>query len=193
MLKLIALLGLSLMLYGCSFGRPLSKEAKLPKSDETYFIIGVKPSNYKVQIFQGSINNVERFTQNPLKNATFSEVPDKGYAVGRTDADTIQAITSVYHEGTGSFISPFFTPCKDGLTPVFSTPGGKVIYLLDVYYENHGGKLKAIYSQNFGRAKKYLEKNYPDLAPALEQGDYSLLKTTLSCDYNVYIPAIQVE
>lgn len=188
MFRVIWLCFVVIFLSACSFGRPLMKGAEIPKHDEAYFIFGLKPSKYKVQIFSGSINSEGRFRVNPFANATFNSVADKGYAVGRTGSDSVLAITRVYLKGTGSLISPSFVPCKEAETLVFTATGGKVIYLTDIDYTLVDGTLEVGYQENFEAARQYLESDYPDLAPLLEQGKYDFAKTTNSCTGIVYVP-----
>jgi hypothetical protein len=189
MLRITGLCFLAVALYGCVYGQPLSKDVDVAHVDEAYYVFGLTPSNYKVQIYPGSKSSDGRFQLNQFLTATFNSVADNGYAVGKAKAGSVLAITRVYMPSEGSIINPPFLPCGDAKTLVFTAVGGKVLYLTDVDYRFSGEKLEVSYKSNIESAKKYLEGNYPKLAPLLEQGEFHFSKTHMSCGGGTtYIP-----
>jgi hypothetical protein len=186
MFRVLAI-GLStLVLSGC--GKPLQKGDIALGKDDAFYVFGLGPSNSKVQIFPGSIDGDGRFTPDPLLSATFNGLADQGYAVGRAKAGSVLAVSRVFLMGTGSILAPVFVPCADAKTISFTAAKGKVIYLADVEYRFSGEKLEVGYGTDIEAARKYLEANFPNLAPHLEQGELHFAKTSIPCKSTIYIP-----
>lgn len=186
MYKLVGLCFVVFLLTACTFGKPLPKGAKAPKSNEAYFILGLSPPEYQIQIFRGSINSDDRFHLHPFANASLNGIAESGYIVGKADGGSFLAITRVYPNASDIYTS--FIPCEDGKTVVFKAIGGKVIYIADIEYTLTNNKLMLGYKDNINGAKKYLESEYPDLASSLMQGEFDIIKTTESCTSTIYVP-----
>lgn len=118
---------LSLVWLTCGCGAPLVKDSKGPKENEAIFIFGLQPSNYKVQVFPGSIGKDGRFNLSPVLGAVYNGTPDFGYAVGKASPGNVLAITRVYDqlETSGSLIRPSYVPCGRAETFVFTPVAGK--------------------------------------------------------------------
>jgi hypothetical protein len=81
----------------CACGAPVVKNnSSSPARVESYCVFGLKPANYKVQIYPGSLSADGTFKLNRLLSATFNSVADQGYAVGKAKAGSVLAITRVY-------------------------------------------------------------------------------------------------
>lgn len=188
MFRAFVLFCFAFVLSGC--GRPLQKGDIALGKDDAFYVFGLKPSNYKVQIFPGSVGSDGRFILNPYLNATFNGVADQGYAVGSAKAGRVLAITRVFVEGTGSLLAPAFVPCANASTILFTAARGKVIYLADIEYRFTGDKLEVSYGTDIEAARAYLERNFPNLASSLEQGELRFAETSISCESQgtIYVP-----
>jgi hypothetical protein len=186
MLRVIVLFLLTLMLSGC--GAPLRKGDITLGEDDAFYIFGLKPSNTKVQVFSGYLDNEGRFHQDALANATFNGKADQGYAVGSAKAGSVLAVTRVFVDGVNSVFRPFFVPCADAKTVSFTAAKGKMIYLGDFEYQFNGDKLDVKYGTDIDAARRHLEANFPNLAPHLEQGKVNFVPTSLPCTFTIYVP-----
>jgi len=162
MYKLVGLCFVVFLLTACTFGKPLPKGAKAPKSNEAYFILGLSPPEYQIQIFRGSINSDDRFHLHPFANASLNGIAESGYIVGKADGGSFLAITRVYPNASDIYTS-------------------FIIYIADIEYTLTNNKLMLGYKDNINGAKKYLESEYPDLASSLMQGEFDIIKTTEPC------------
>jgi hypothetical protein len=186
MLRALSLLVLAAAL--CACGAPLTKnDAAPPTRGDSYYVFGLKPANYKVQIFPGSLDAEGKFKLNPFLNAAFNSVADQGYAVGKAKAGSVLAITRVYVKGDG-LIDPSFVPCGEAQTLVFTAGDQQIAYLGDIEYRFDGNKLEVARGSDIESARKYLQANYPKLAPSLQQAEPRLAKTDLSCSQTIYVP-----
>ena len=192
-MKNAVFLGLSLLMSACtSLGR-LSTDATLESNQESIFILGVAPENYRIFVFPGSIED-GRFRQNPFRPAAVYGAAENGFVVGKASAGDTVAITNVrVVKDKDSILGADFQPCRDAKTMTFSIPGGKELYLGHVEYEFVGEKLMIKYGQDVNSAKKYLDENYPKLRGRLESWEYQLLPTTKSCisSIPVYLPRMR--
>lgn len=187
MRKILLICFLSIVL--CACGTPVAKNnPSSPARGESFYVFGLKPANYKVQIYPGSLSADGTFKLNQFLSATFNSVADQGYAVGKSKAGSVLAITRVFVKEEGRFLDPSFVPCGDANTVVFTAAEGQVAYLGDIEYLFNGSNLEIRRSNNIEDARKYLEENYPKLAPLLQQGEPRLAKTNLPCSSTIYVP-----
>jgi hypothetical protein len=172
----------------CACGAPLAKkDAGAPTRGDSYYVFGLKPADYKVQIFPGSLDEDGRFKLNPFLNAAFNSVADQGYAVGKARAGSVLAITRVYLK-SDALLDPAFVPCGDAQTLVFTAGDQQVSYLGDIEYRFNGNHLEVGRSSDVASARKYLEANYPELAPLLRDAEAHLARTNLPCSNTIYVP-----
>jgi hypothetical protein len=172
----------------CACGAPLAKkDAAAPPLGGSYYVFGLKPADYKVQIFPGSLGADGRFKVNPLLNATFNSVAEQGYAVGKARAGSVLAITRVYLK-SDALRDPAFVPCGDAQTLVFTAGDQQVAYLGDIEYRFNGDNLEVRRTSDVASARKYLEANYPKLAPLLQVTEPRLAQTNASCSSRIYVP-----
>lgn len=181
----------AMLLGACTSLGVVDKTAALDATQHSIFVLGVAPDNYKISVFPGSVRNGV-FRQNPWLPATVYGSGEDGYLVGEASAGDTLAITMirVLKDKNSIFGTTFFVPCNGKKTMTFSIPGGKVLYLGNVSYEFAGTFLKVKYSQDIDSARKYMDKNYPNLRGRLESWKYQLLPTTASCAVGIpiYIP-----
>lgn len=187
MLRIPSLCIVAAVLSAC--GAPLTKnDPPPPTSGDSYYVFGLKPANYKIQIYPGSLGADGRFKLNQLLSATFNSMADQGYAVGKAKAGSVLAITRVYVKESDGLPDAAFIPCGNADTIVFTAGDGQVAYLGDVEYRFNGGNLEIGRKSDIEGARKYLEANYPKLAPLLQQGQPRLTKTNLPCSSTIYVP-----
>lgn len=172
----VLLLCLALLLIGC--GARLRKHSQAPTGNEAFFVFGLQPANYMVQVFPGSLGKDGKFHQNKFDFARYNRTADMGYAVGSAKPGTVLAITRVYVDY--DYKRPF-GPCGDAETIVFTAQAGVVVYLADLNYRIIDNALNVEYSSDIQRARLYLAANYPLLEPQLVQGKFDILKTDFSC------------
>jgi hypothetical protein len=176
---------------GCgSMGR-LDGKIKAPNNNESMFVLGLAPDNYRVMIEPGS-NKDGTFDRSAWYSAAFYGGPEKGYVVGKTKAGWTLAVTMVRETANATAIAgEDFRPCQGAKTVVFQAPAGKVVYLGNLVYSLRGENLEANYGNDLDGARRFLKSAYPALADHVEQGSYQLLPTTLSCSntVNVYVSA----
>ncbi len=185
---LASLLSLA-VLCGCtSLGR-LETTAHPPGGDESYFIIGITPSNHRVSIFPGEIEN-GLFHQSRIYSAALYGAAKDGFVVGKAPAGRVLAITNVRVVADENAIyGRNFKPCESARTFVFTVPKGKVIYLGSVDYAFQNNKLQVRYRNDVAAAIKYIDANYPELKGLTEHQDPQLLPTDNSCSPGTtYIP-----
>jgi hypothetical protein len=189
MVRRLVILVLAVASTACtSVGRVEQGAALAPSANQTIFIIGVKPDNYRVSVFSGSVNEGV-FRQNQLLPATFYGASEGGYVVGKTGSTGALAITNVrVVSSEKSILGMDFAPCGDAKTVVFSLPKGRVVYLGNLAYDFSGNGLRIFESTDLEAARQHLRTGYPQLADSLEQGRYEVLPTSASCSQSITIP-----
>ncbi len=189
MIRQVAILVLAAASTACtSVGRVEQGATLAPNANQTIFVIGVKPDNYRISVFPGSVKEGV-FRQNPLLPAIFYGAAEGGYVIGKTGSTNPLAITNVnIVSSASSIMGTNFTPCGDAKTVVFSLAKGRVVYLGDLTYDFAGNGLRIIESTDLEAARKHLRANYPQLADALAQGQYEVLPTSMSCSQSITIP-----
>ena len=178
--KTIFVLVLSLICISCTSVGRLSKEATLNSDQESIFLIGVSPENYRISVFPGSLKD-GRFDQSLLRPAAVFSAAENGFVIGKASVGDTLAITYIrVVNGKDSLFGVDFEPCRDAKTMIFEIPRGKVLYLGNVDYEIVGNELVAKYSQDIDSAKKFIDENYPNLSGKVTPWKYELLPTTES-------------
>ncbi|PFH08897.1 hypothetical protein BCF11_1272 [Collimonas sp. PA-H2] len=185
---------LLVLLNGCTSMGQLDSTTLAPTDNESIFIMGVAPDNYRVSIFPGSIKDGV-FHQNIFLPAAVYAAAKDGYVVGKASAGDVVAVTNVrvVKDSSSVFLGTNFHPCDDTKTMVFEVPKGKVIYLGDVEYTFGGKSVKVHYGQDMEAARVHLDKNFPALQGKLEYLPFDLLPTRTPCAaapiyFPVYVP-----
>jgi len=189
--KLTLLSSLSfLLLSGCISKGVLEKNVKLESGDETVFVFGVQPDNFRISVFPGSVKDGE-FKQNPFRTATVYSAASDGYVLGKANAGETLAITNIrFVSAKGNVLGSDFKPCEGTKALVFDVPPGKVIYITDVrYFFSQDDGLNYKYTANLEAAQQYIDSNYPNLKGRLEIWDYRQLPVSESCTTNIYVPS----
>ncbi|MDR6582851.1 hypothetical protein HBH1_01214 [Herbaspirillum sp. BH-1] len=186
---LASLLSLA-VLGGCTSRGWLENTAHPPAEDESYFVIGVTPSNHRVSVFPGEIENGV-FHQSRIYSAALYGAAKDGFVVGKSPAGRVLAITKVrvVEDENAVLRGRNFVPCESAQTFVFSVPKGKVIYIGSVDYAFQNDKLRVRYRDDLAEATKYIDANYPELKGLTEYQAPQLLRTDTSCSPGtMYIP-----
>ncbi len=181
------LLLLSNSFIGCTSVGVVDHDASV-SGDESVFVIGVSPENYRIMVFPGHINKNFVFERSNWRLAALYAGPNEGFVVGKAAAGDTLAITNIrVVKDRDSVLGADFAMC-DSRTMVFQVPAGKVIYLGDVHFDDRGRRLGLTFGDNFPAAKEYVAHKYPKLRDRLEPWKYDLLSTDVSCVQTVYIP-----
>lgn len=159
-------------------------------NDETIFMLGVAPENYRVSIFPGSIKG-QYFVQSLLRPAAVYGSAKDGFLVGKARAGDVLGIKMVsVHASAGSLIGAQFAPCGDAKTMVFQIPAGKVMYLGHVEYEFAGKTLNIKYSNNMEAAQRYAAEHFPEVKTPVQPLNYQLLESgAVDCPSGATAPA----
>lgn len=182
-----AALVVSLALGGCKSYGVIDTAAPAPK-DETVFILGVKPSNYRVKVFPGTLKDGS-FRESGLQMAAYYGAPRDGYVVGKAKPGDTLAITLVREVARQEdVLGRDFVPCAGLQTMVFKVPQTGIFYLGDVAYAPDGDKLKIRYSDDMGAARSYIQSHHPALGPIQGKIAYELLPTQIACTTEIVIP-----
>lgn len=187
MKQFIVLLSVAMFLSGCtSVGRVKPDEDINP--EESVYILGVAPDNYRISIFPGEVRD-GKYHQNIYRVASVYGAAEDGYVIGKAASKETVAIGYIrVVKDKDSLLGTDFKPCKGAQTMVFEIPAGKVLYLGDVKYRIDGDKLFVDYSKDFEAAKKYIDSRYPKLRGRLEPWKYELMQTTIPCTTQIYVP-----
>lgn len=191
MYKVISVLMLSMLFSGCTSMGRLSKESAVDLEKDSVFIIGIKPDNFRISVFPGSIKD-GRFDQSLLRPAAVFAAAENGFVIGKAPVGDTLAITNIrVVNGKDSLFGADYQPCRNAKTMTFDIPKGKVLYLGDVYYEFVGNELLAKYGQDIDSANKFIDENYPNLSGKVTPWKYELLPTTATCVLYItpYIPS----
>ena len=177
-----------IFLSSCTSFRTLDENTSLKSNTESVFILGVKPENYRLFIFPGSVKN-QVFHQNTFRPASVYGSAQDGYLVGKAQAGDTLAITMIrVVKDKNAVLGADFVACSQVKTMTFTIPEGKVIYLGDVDYKFEDKYLEVRYSKDLGSATRFIRKNYPKLQETVEPWSYELLPTNASCTSDTYIP-----
>jgi len=168
---------MSIALSACGSFRILDKSAELQTDEESIFIIGVEPENFRIFVFPGEIID-KKFVKSIYRPSAVYGGANNGFVVGKARKGDTLAITRIrVVEYKEDLLGADFLACKKARTMVFNVPGGKVIYLGHVKYTYTDYKLHTEYSNDLESAKKYINDNYPKLYGRVVQGEYQLLRT----------------
>ena len=165
-IELAAAICFALLCTGCVSTQSLPSSVKLPDKDHGYFVIGVKPANASILVFKGAVVD-GRFKQEKFVTASFNGAPTDGFVVNDTHAGNTLAITFVALDSSERWL---YSPCGNAKTIVFTVPAGKVVYVRSVTYSRTATGVSAHFSSDFETARAFMQKHYPQLANALEQG-----------------------
>jgi hypothetical protein len=182
MKKLFATLCIALSTSGCITLGNYDNDGTLESETESYFLIGVNSTAYKLTFFRGEVKN-GRFDQNILYPATLSATPKNGFIMGKAPEGTTHALIHFDNSDKSIFsrMGPY-RPCGEGKTMVFTVAGGKVLYLGDIAFKDKSTlSFKPVSISNINAAKKYLSKYHPQLKDKIVTWEYQLIPTTKSC------------
>jgi len=166
--RLITALAVLLLCAGCT-SSGLDKDAAPPAPDQTYFVIGVYPSDVEVSFFAGSLEHGV-FDRDPF--AAVRSTPSGGYIVASVKAGQTLAIMKLVARGYEAW------PCRGMSALVFTAPAGRVVYLGDASYQISETWVRVRYSYDIEKARAYLKAFYPQLADRLERVTVQNLTTT---------------
>lgn len=172
----------------CSSLGQLDASTSGPAEDESIFVIGVAPENYRIFVFPGSVKD-GRFSQSLIRPATVYGSARQGFVVGKAQAGDVLAITQIRAvSDSSSILGADFKPCGDAKTMVFEAPKSKLLYLGSIEYKFEGNYLIAQYRDEIERAQRHIESNFPHLKGKLEPLEYKLLPSSGACEGTIYIP-----
>jgi len=160
---------LLLLSTGCVNFSNLDKSATLTQdSSDAVIVMGVKP-RFRVAIAPGTIVE-EKVKLGGI--ATLNTYPESGYIVGKVAAAVFPNeyhVQAIFPDGiVGAGFGDAYGPCGNDHVVSFHAPAGKVIYVGDVEYARANGKLVIKYSEDLQSARKFLDREYPNLANRLE-------------------------
>jgi len=164
----------------CVSVQPITADLTAPKPDESIFVIGVTPSNYRLFVMQGSVED-GRFRANGVP-AIVGGAPRDGYIVGKAAAGRVLAITEVrrVNEGSGG-IAADLRVCGGATTMVFAVPKGKIVYIGSAAFQQTGRSIDVTYSRDLEAARQFVRRNFPKLDGAVEAHPYGLMPTWQPC------------
>jgi hypothetical protein len=163
----------------------LNRDSKL-ESDESIFVIGVKPKNFRISVFPGSVDDGV-FTQSLLRSAVVFAFPEDGYVVAKAHAGDILALTMATPYEEGEFLRRPYGACDGRSAPTFNVPSGKIIYLTDVSYRYSGTGIATSYAKDFESARRYIDQSYGQFKGKLEEWPSELLSVNKSCTTQVTV------
>jgi hypothetical protein len=174
MLKRFAAALIFLCCAGCIQPGNLAQTAAAPNSGQTYFIMGVRPSNLEVMFFEGEIKN-GIFDGYAPQSAKFRGAPTDGYIVGSVKAGGTYAITELLLDDGR------YTCDRNVRVLAFTAPAGKVIYLTHANYKTFGSGIGVDYRSDIEGARAFLATHYPQLADRLQAGQIRFVTSDLVC------------
>jgi len=188
-IRKLPLVLLALSVSGCLAHGRLATAAALPDADQSVFVLGVVPRDFKISIRSGTVRNGV-FAGSNLSPAVFVGRPENGLIVGRSRASASLGITNIT-VGSPLQLSlgggTHYGPCDGSKTLVFRAQPGKVIYIGDIRYDLLSRRMSIAYSFDLDRARRNLAIRYPALAERLEAGTYELLPTNDPCTTTTFI------
>lgn len=193
----LSALALIPLLVSCASLGQLDGNAKAPTENESIFVMGISPDNYRVSLFPGSVEDGQ-FHQNPVRSAALYASARDGYVVGKATAGDVLGLANVkIVSDSGALLGPNYRACGDAKTMVFTVPKGKVIYLGDMgfFYKSANlpreSSLSIRYYQDLAAAQTYVDKNFPALKGRLESFEVEWkthLRTCAAAGGAIYIP-----
>ncbi|WP_165456845.1 hypothetical protein, partial [Aquabacterium lacunae] len=189
--KLIAIALTSSILLGCtSIGR-LGENINTPAPNESIYILGLSPENHRALIFPGEMVG-ENYHQDMWRPASFYGSATDGYIIGKAKAGDFLGIVGIMStESDRSLYGAQFGACGDQKTITFRAKPGGVVYIGDVSFKRGDKGLQFLISQDFNRAKTYLDRMHPKLAATVVHSEFELRKTGQPCEKKnttLYVP-----
>ena len=188
MKRILSFVAIAAALSGCSLGQ-IKGDIAPPAANESIFIVGVNPENFRISVFSGSVKD-GRFVQGLMPAVVYGGAVD-GYVVGKAAAGAVLAITMVrvVPDSNAFFSGQNFVACGDAKTMVFEVPKGKVIYLGSLNYAFSDDKLKIASNIDLDAANHYIKASLPSLVGRLEYLEPQLMPTGKSCSPGtIYLP-----
>ena len=185
-----ALLALLSLLVGCASLGQLDGNVRAPSENESIFVMGLAPDNYRVSMFPGAVED-QQFHQNPLRTAALYASAKDGYVVGKAVAGDVLGLANIKTvRDSEALLGANYKACGDARTMVFTVPKGKVIYLGDLGFFYRNGGLSIRYYQDLAAAQAYVDKNFPALKGKLEAFEVEWKTHLKSCTGGgvTYIP-----
>lgn len=166
---------------GCGTVGGASPDASIASTDDAYFIIGVGPPDARLLIARGDVANGVVTRHNDavsVEQVPFLGQPQGGYVVAKANAagETLAIWKLQLADGNT------YAPCNRGKAPVFTVPGGSIVYVGDLHFAVDREHVFGQFNTNGVRATRdleaarvYLAAHYPALAPKLVDGRFELL------------------
>ncbi len=173
---------------------------------ETYYVIGVAPSNAEVKVATGDIKDGKFGPSRHFSSwsNTQSVEPEDGYIFVKVAGEPTLGITIVRLQNdpwaiyspcekagvSGGLMGALFKPSHPAHnTIVFTPPAGRVTYIGDVTFNREAASsstgqesvLQPQYGNDLERARAFLRTHHPEFANRLEQGSYALMPAADWC------------
>ncbi|OUR63627.1 hypothetical protein A9Q79_09815 [Methylophaga sp. 42_25_T18] len=187
MLRIFCLTLTVLGLFGCGTSYRVVDSNTVIKDEESIFVIGVSPGNYRIAVYPGSIEG-DAFIQSTWRSAAVFGAAKNGYVVGRGKEGDVLAVTNfAIVDSSDAIRGQSFGACEGLKTMVFKMPAGKVLYLGDIKYNRLGDRIHGKFSNSFDTANKYINDLFPLLEGQLEQWEYQVLPIHTSCTTTITV------
>jgi len=175
-MKLRMMLVAVLLLSGCTSAGQLKSNAGNPSENESVFVIGVTPENYRISVWPGGIKD-DHFYKSSLRNAALYSAAEGGYVVGRAKAGDVLGITNArIVSGENSILGLDYVPCGDTL--VFKVPPGQVIYLGSIAFSSNGKTVNALVSNDVNAAAHHMADAFPSITRTIVKTPFMHLPST---------------
>lgn len=191
MKKISVLLAISITLSSCATLSTLDPSATIdPAGDESIVVIGVRPE-YMVALQNGPVLNSEFHPRTVMTEHFFLAPPKNNYLVAKIKANAEGEAVGVVGITAANSLwgkAPTYKPCNS-ISPVFTVPPGKAIYVGDVTYTQNGDILQLQTRQDFISARKFIDENYSNLKGKLTEAPFETLKVVgVSCNKAMFVP-----
>lgn len=157
-----------------------------PPPDRSYVLIGVEPEDTQLSLLTGRIDEDGDFRGPIIFMLGHEDWPVDGFFLVDAKADSTMALVQVGIGRASLFGVPMGSSYRynfcEGPTLAFDAPAGKVRYLTHIRFTANGSKAYPQMHNDLEAARAFMAAHYPALAPSLEQGDYRMAPTTLSCN-----------
>ena len=144
---------------------------------ESYVVIGLQPKNIRLFISPAKIENGMLVKYTKLLPSSYGQTSG-GYIVAKMSGGQEYMVRSTAIMLGKSIFGQLYYP-NEGTT-AFKIPPGKVLYIRDEIITVKQDELKHFQfstkiNADINSAREYLEIHFPDLAPKLEQGEWSVV------------------
>ncbi len=180
-LKLAFALALLAPLSGCLSYNQLTNSTVTPPGDDSIFVIGLTPDNYRISVWPGHINEHGVFVKSQIRNAAFYGGAQNGYVVFKAKTGDVLAITNarIVNSSKSVFGLDYGPRCD---TLVFKVPKGQAVYLGDVAFTpiSADGHIAPSVSDHFEAARHFISASFPAIKQPLVDSPFMHMPT-LGC------------